>query len=126
MSRCLQYFSNDGKKRLWSLLRRQAIRAVRSRPDFTELKGIEVVILYPKGKVSQIQELQLTTLRRKCNYIGITGTSTTARRLAKRALADAIAIGVPYHLGKLDQYRPLAAAAVLLLFALKNGTARRP
>jgi threonine synthase len=60
MSRCLAYFNKDKKKVktfLWLLLE---ILVVLSR--ISRRCGVEVIILYPSGKVSNIQEKQLTTL----------------------------------------------------------------
>jgi threonine synthase len=63
MSRCLGYFNKDikdSKIRFLLLLRRY-----RRRKRFLGVKGVEVIILYPSGKVSDIQERQLTTQQYK-------------------------------------------------------------
>jgi threonine synthase len=56
---------------------------------FHGVDGIEVVILYPKGKVSEVQELQLTTLGGNVTTLELHGTFDDCQALAKQALADA-------------------------------------
>ena len=46
---------------------------------FLRTQGIHVFVLYPKGKVSQIQECQFTTLGNNITALEIDGTLTTAR-----------------------------------------------
>jgi threonine synthase len=48
-----------------------------------------VVILYPKGKVSRVQELQLTTLGGNVTALEVDGVFDYCQAIAKRALADA-------------------------------------
>jgi threonine synthase len=55
---------------------------------FYGLDGIEVVILYPKGKVSRVQELQLTTLGGNVTTLELHGTFDDCQALSKQALAD--------------------------------------
>jgi threonine synthase len=56
---------------------------------FFNKKNIEVVILYPKGKVSQLQELQLTTFGKNIRAICVDGTFDDCQRMVKTAFADA-------------------------------------
>ena len=55
---------------------------------FHNIEGIEVVILYPKGKVSRVQELQLTTLGGNVTTLELHGTFDDCQAIAKQALAD--------------------------------------
>jgi threonine synthase len=55
---------------------------------FHGVDGIEVVILYPKGKVSRVQELQLTTLGDNVTAIEVDGVFDDCQTMAKAALAD--------------------------------------
>jgi threonine synthase len=55
---------------------------------FYNTPGINVYILYPKGKVSQIQELQLTTLDKNITALEIDGTFDDCQRLVKTAFVD--------------------------------------
>lgn len=55
---------------------------------FYEKENVNVVILYPKGKVSELQELQLTTYGKNIRAISIDGTFDDCQRLVKHAFAD--------------------------------------
>ena len=52
------------------------------------MEGIDVVVLYPKGKVSEIQEKQFTTLGRNITALEIDGTFDDCQRLVKAAFMD--------------------------------------
>lgn len=56
---------------------------------FYEVDGIDVIILYPKGKVSLLQEKQLTTLGKNITALEIDGTFDDCQRLVKSAFLDA-------------------------------------
>jgi threonine synthase len=55
---------------------------------FYKVKGVNVVILYPSGKVSSVQELQLTTLGENITAIEINGNFDDCQQLVKQAFAD--------------------------------------
>lgn len=55
---------------------------------FLGVEGIDVVILYPKGKVSDIQEKQLTTLEQNITAIEVDGVFDDCQRMVKRAFLD--------------------------------------
>jgi hypothetical protein len=55
---------------------------------FYDKPGIKVVILYPKGKVSDLQERQLTTLGKNIEAIEIDGTFDDCQAMVKRAFLD--------------------------------------
>lgn len=56
---------------------------------FYNTPGISVTILYPRGKVSDIQEKQLTTLGGNVTALEIDGTFDDCQRLVKQAFLDA-------------------------------------
>ena len=56
---------------------------------FFNTPGISVTILYPSGKVSDIQEMQLTTLGGNVEALEIEGTFDDCQRLVKQAFLDA-------------------------------------
>ena len=56
---------------------------------FLGVEGIHVYVLYPKGKVSQIQECQFTTLGRNITAIEVDGVFDDCQRLVKSAFMDA-------------------------------------
>ena len=55
---------------------------------FYKVPGIDVVILYPKGKVSEIQEKQLTTIGANVTALEIAGTFDDCQRMVKQAFLD--------------------------------------
>jgi len=55
---------------------------------FSGLKGINVVILYPSKRVSEIQELQLTTVKENVKAIEINGSFDDCQKLVKAAFSD--------------------------------------
>lgn len=56
---------------------------------FLGVEGIHVYVLYPKGKVSPIQECQFTTLGRNVTAIEVDGTFDDCQTLVKSAFMDA-------------------------------------
>ena len=55
---------------------------------FLGVEGINVIVLYPKGKVSEIQEKQFTTLGRNITALEVDGTFDDCQRLVKAAFTD--------------------------------------
>lgn len=89
MSRCLQYFSRDSGQRTVVVVATSGDTGGAVANGFHGLEGVSVVILYPKGKVSRVQELQLTTLGGNVITLEVRGSFDDCQALAKRALADA-------------------------------------
>lgn len=56
---------------------------------FLNVPGIEVIILYPSGKVSELQEKQLTTLGQNITACEISGSFDDCQSLVKEAFTDA-------------------------------------
>src|SRR5690606_32650395 len=67
---------------------------------FYNVPGVQVVILYPSGKVSDLQEKQLTTLGGNISALEINGTFDDCQRLVKTAFLD----------DELQARRPLTSA----------------
>ena len=55
---------------------------------FLGVEGVRVFVLYPKGKVSKIQEAQFTTLGQNITAIEVNGTFDDCQRLVKSAFLD--------------------------------------
>ena len=55
---------------------------------FFKVKGIDVIILYPKGKVSDIQERQLTTLGENITALEVNGSFDDCQDMVKTAFVD--------------------------------------
>ena len=89
MSRCLRYFSAKKREKIIVLVATSGDTGGAVANGFHGVEGIDVVILYPQGKVSRVQELQLTTLGGNVTALEVAGTFDDCQALAKRALADA-------------------------------------
>ncbi len=88
MSRCLRYFSRDNKEKTIVIVATSGDTGGAVAAGFHGVEGIEVVILYPKGKVSKVQELQLTTLGGNVTTLELHGNFDDCQALAKQALDD--------------------------------------
>lgn len=88
MSRCLRYFSSGKLEKTIVIVATSGDTGGAVANGFHGVDGVEVVILYPKGKVSKVQELQLTTLGGNVTTLELHGTFDDCQDLAKRALAD--------------------------------------
>src|SRR3970282_1031959 len=55
---------------------------------FLKVPGTRVIVLYPKGKVSEIQEKQFTTLGNNVTALEVSGTFDDCQRLVKKAFVD--------------------------------------
>jgi threonine synthase len=88
MSRCLRYFSSDLNTKTVVIVATSGDTGGAVASAFQGIEGIEVVILYPSGKVSRVQELQLTTLGANVTALEVDGVFDDCQALAKRALAD--------------------------------------
>ena len=88
MSRCLRYFSVEKSEKTIVIVATSGDTGGAVANGFYEVEGVEVVILYPQGKVSRVQELQLTTLGKNISALEVKGTFDDCQALAKTALAD--------------------------------------
>jgi threonine synthase len=88
MSRCLGYFSKDNDKEITVLVATSGDTGSAVANGFLGVEGVKVVILYPSGKVSKIQELQLTTLGQNITALEVDGTFDDCQQMVKRAFAD--------------------------------------
>jgi len=89
MSRCLGYFNKDKKDNSNTVLvatSGDTGGAVAS--GFLGVQGVEVVILYPSGKVSDIQERQLTTLGQNIKALEVDGVFDDCQDMVKKAFLD--------------------------------------
>ena len=89
MSRCLGYFNKDNKESKNTVLvatSGDTGGAVAS--GFLAVKGVEVIILYPSGKVSDIQERQLTTLGQNITALEVDGVFDDCQDMVKKAFLD--------------------------------------
>jgi threonine synthase len=88
MSRCLKHFSSEKREKTIVIVATSGDTGGAVANGFFDVEGVEVVILYPKGKVSKVQELQLTTLGKNITALEVAGNFDDCQTLAKTALAD--------------------------------------
>ena len=86
MARMMAYFSEGKPMKVIAATSGDTGSAVAS--GFFDVQGIEVYILYPKGKVSPLQEKQLTTWGGNIKALEIDGTFDDCQALAKQILSD--------------------------------------
>lgn len=88
MSRCLGYFSREKKQKTLVLVATSGDTGGAVADGFYGVEGVDVVILYPFGKVSPVQEQQLTTYGGNIHALEITGDFDACQRLVKQAFMD--------------------------------------
>lgn len=88
MANCLGYFSRDTAEDVTVLVATSGDTGGAVANGFLGVKGVKVVILYPSGKVSDIQEKQLTTLGENITAMEIDGTFDDCQRMVKSAFLD--------------------------------------
>jgi threonine synthase len=89
MSRCLRHFAKERSQKTIVIAATSGDTGGAVAAGFHGVENVEVVILYPKGKVSRVQELQLTTLGGNVITLELHGTFDDCQAIAKTALADA-------------------------------------
>src|SRR6201996_5159713 len=88
MSRVMSYFLEAGEKQLDVLVATSGDTGGAVALGFLGVPNTRVTILYPKGKVSGIQELQLTTNGQNIRAIEVDGTFDDCQALVKQAFTD--------------------------------------
>ena len=90
MSRCLGYFSKEKKvnKPTTVLVATSGDTGGAVANGFLGVEGVNVIILYPKGKVSPIQELQLTTCGQNITALEVEGSFDDCQAIVKEAFMD--------------------------------------
>ena len=88
MSRCLGYFSRQQAAPITVLVATSGDTGGAVADGFLGVEGVEVIILYPAGKVSPLQELQLTTLGQNITALEVRGNFDDCQRLVKQAFLD--------------------------------------
>ncbi|RZM28303.1 MAG: threonine synthase [Pedobacter sp.] len=88
MSRIMAYFLKDNEKMLDVLVATSGDTGGAVALGFLGVPNTRVTILYPKGKVSEIQELQLCTNGQNIHAIVVDGTFDDCQSLVKQAFAD--------------------------------------
>ena len=88
MAQCLGYFSSSTANEVTVLVATSGDTGGAVANGFLGVDGVKVVILYPSGKVSDIQERQLTTLGQNITALQVDGTFDDCQRMVKTAFLD--------------------------------------
>ncbi|MBC7390873.1 MAG: threonine synthase [Opitutaceae bacterium] len=88
MARLVSYFLEEDKREINILVATSGDTGSAVAQGFYGAKGVKVTILYPSGKVSDIQERQLTTLDKNITALEIIGNFDDCQRLVKTAFLD--------------------------------------
>ncbi len=88
MARTMSYLTKDKEQKLTVLVATSGDTGGAVASAFHNLEGTEVIILYPKGGVSALQEKQLTTLGGNITALEIDGSFDDCQRMVKAAFID--------------------------------------
>lgn len=88
MAQCLGYFSSATKNEVTVLVATSGDTGGAVANGFLGVEGVNVVILYPSGKVSDIQERQLTTLGKNITALEVDGMFDDCQAMVKNAFLD--------------------------------------
>lgn len=88
MSRCLGHFVQNQNKEITVLVATSGDTGGAVANGFFQVEGVKVVILYPSGKVSLTQEVQLTTLGHNITALEVEGSFDDCQRMVKSAFLD--------------------------------------
>ncbi|MCJ7933217.1 MAG: threonine synthase [Chryseobacterium sp.] len=88
MSRCLSYFLKDQDRKVTVLVATSGDTGGAVAHGFYKLPEINVVILYPKNRVSPVQEKQLTALDENIYALEVDGSFDDCQHLVKMAFSD--------------------------------------
>ncbi|GIW31597.1 MAG: threonine synthase [Meiothermus sp.] len=88
MARLMQYFLRRRGERRIILVATSGDTGSAVADGFAGQENIEVVLLYPKGKVSEVQERQLITQRPGVRSFAVEGTFDDCQRMVKEAFVD--------------------------------------
>lgn len=136
MSRLMGYFNQGNDKQLVILVATSGDTGGAVAAGFYQTPGIEVVILYPKGKVSLLQEKQLTTLGHNIHALEVDGTFDDCQAIVKKAFLDEELRGdirlssansinisrlIPQSFYYFEAYKQLGAAGDPVAFCIPSG-----
>ena len=88
MSRLMEYYVKDSDKELTILVATSGDTGSAVAHGFHKMKGINVIILYPSGMVSELQEKQLTTIGDNITALEINGAFDDCQKLVKQTFVD--------------------------------------
>jgi len=88
MAKCLEHFNTGNTEEITVLVATSGDTGGAVANGFLGAKGVNVVILYPAGKVSDVQEKQLTTLGQNITALEVDGVFDDCQEMVKTAFLD--------------------------------------
>jgi threonine synthase len=89
LARLLGWFQRGENRELTVLVATSGDTGSAVAHGFYRVPGVRVVILYPRGRISEVQERQIATLGENITALDVAGSFDDCQRLVKAALADA-------------------------------------
>lgn len=136
MAQTMSYFNRKEEKELVILVATSGDTGGAVAAGFYQTPGIRVVILYPSGKVSPLQEKQLTTLGHNVTALEVQGTFDDCQALVKKAFLDTdltekirlssansinIARLIPQSFYYFEAWKQIPQAGMPLVFSVPSG-----
>jgi threonine synthase len=136
MSQLLGYFAREQSREIVVLVATSGDTGSAVANGFLGVEGVKVIVLYPSGKVSDIQEKQFTTLGQNITALEVNGTFDDCQALVKQAFLDEtlkqkyfltsansinIARLIPQSFYYFNAYAKLAAKKRPVVFAVPSG-----
>jgi threonine synthase len=88
MARIMSYFNRDENENLHILVATSGDTGSAVGSAFSGVPGIDVTILYPTGKISPLQEKQLSTFTGNVRALSVNGTFDDCQKMVKQAFTD--------------------------------------
>ncbi|HSN62149.1 MAG TPA: threonine synthase [Ferruginibacter sp.] len=89
MSRCLGFFVKNQPRKVTVLVATSGDTGGAVASGFYDVPNVDVIILYPSGKVSRVQEKQLTTLGKNIHALEVNGSFDDCQQIVKDVFASA-------------------------------------
>ncbi|MEO0341188.1 MAG: threonine synthase, partial [Bacteroidota bacterium] len=136
MAQLMSYFNQNEKEDLYILVATSGDTGGAVAAGFYQTPGIQVIILYPSGKVSNLQEKQLTTLGHNITALEVDGTFDDCQAMVKAAFLDQsintklrlssansinIARLIPQSFYYFEAYKQLKAKETPVVFCVPSG-----
>ena len=137
MARAMSFFNKDQGSNLHILVATSGDTGSAVGSAFHNVPGLDVTILYPEGKISPLQEKQLSTFTGNVRALKVKGTFDDCQKLVKTAFTDkdlrakfrlssANSINISRLLRQLNKHFPPFAAGLLLHVRLAFGPGGKP
>jgi threonine synthase len=88
LARVMSHFAQESRQRLTILVATSGDTGSAVASGFAGIEAIDVVLLYPAGRVSRLQEQQLTTLGGNVTAVAVQGTFDDCQAMVKTMFAD--------------------------------------